>query len=312
MDEIDLKLFELISKNPRCSYRDMADELSISTPAVHRRIQAAREQKILIGPIAMLNKDFAKAVSLVIWGKTEARNLDEVMEAIKDDDCSQIVTLMSGNNLLFRSILKDLNDLDRYVSFIRKAAKMPDLIIGLSPIGVNVPKNDRNIKLTKVDFKIMSALCKDGRMSVSEISEMINVSPKTVRNHLKKILDEKIIELMIIMNQAHSGNFVPFIVMNLEKDADKTKIMLEMKNNLSPPIIDTWKFSNQLDMLVTFAWVENMAQLRDVLTDLEKLDGVNNIVADIFVQSCGNCTWLETIISDPEKAMEFLKDKKII
>ena len=312
MDEIDLKLFELISMNPRCSYRDMADELEISTPAVHRRIQAARELHILYGPTAMLNKDFLKAVGVVIWGRTDAKNLKEVMEALKDDDCSLIVTMMGGNILLVRSFLKSLNDLDKYVSFIREAAKMPEPIIGLSPIGIEEHNKDYDIKLTKVDFKIMSALYEDGRMSVSDISEKIKVSPKTIRNHLKKILDEGIIEFVTTINHSNSGNFVVFLELDLEKGADKRKIMVEIKNNFSPTIVETYTFSNQLDMIVSYASIGDMAQLGQIRADLNKIEGVDNIISNIFVQSDGHCIWPRTILQDPEKAMEFLKTKKII
>ena len=312
MDEIDLELFDLIAENPRCSYRDMADKLDISTPAVHRRIQAAREQNILIGPIAMLNNDFARAVGIMIWGHTWAKNHAEVMEALKEDDCSQIITMMSGKNLLIRSYLKDLKDLDKYVNLIREKAMMPNPVIGLSPTCLCEVPDYSDVKLTKVDLKIMSALHKDGRMSVSDISEMIKVSPKTVRNHLGKILEQKVIGLMTIINQAHSGQFVPFIVINLEKGVDKRKIMVELKNDFSPPLMETFSFSNQLDMLVTFAWLDNMARLKDLQNRLEEIDGIDSLESNIFIQSCGNNTWMENIIADPEEAMIFLKKRKII
>ena len=312
MDEIDLKLFELISENPRCSYRDMADKLGISTPAVHRRVQAAREQEILYGPIAMLNKDFLKAVGVVIWGKTDAKNLNEVHKSLKDDDCALILSMMGANILLVRSFLKDLKDLDKYVSFIRDAAKMPDPTIGLSPIGIKECKKDYDVKLTKVDFKIMSALYEDGRMSVSDISEKIKVSPKTVRNHLKKLLDENIIEFITTIVHRNSGNFVLFLILEIEKGADKMKIMSQIKNDFAPTIVETYTFSNQIDMIVSYASIESMAHLRQIRLDLNEIEGVDNIISNIFIQSCGNCIWPRNIISDPEKCMAFLQGKKII
>ncbi|MCK5310108.1 MAG: winged helix-turn-helix transcriptional regulator [Thermoplasmata archaeon] len=312
MDEIDLKLYELIADNPRCSYRDMADELGISTPAVHRRVQTAREQEILYGPIAMLSKDFVKAVGVVIWGKTDAKNLKEVHKNLKDDDCALIITMMGGNILLVRSFLKNLNDLDKYVGFIREAAKMPDPVIGLAPMGVKSKEKDYDVKLTKVDFKIMSALYKDSRMSVSDISEMIKVSPKTVRNHIKKIQDEGVIEFITTINHSNSGNFVLFLELELEKGADKQEIMVEMKNRFTPTIVETYTFSNQIDMIVSYASIENMAQLEQLRTDVNNIEGVKNIFSNIFIQSTGNCIWPRTIISDPEKCMGFLQSKKII
>ena len=110
MDEIDLKLIKLLWEDPRASYRDLADKLNISTPAVHRRIQAGKEANIILGPFAKLSPLFVRAIPIVIFGRTNASSIEEVMEGLKKDDSTQIATMMGGNILLLRSILKDLND----------------------------------------------------------------------------------------------------------------------------------------------------------------------------------------------------------
>ena len=176
-------------------------------------------------------------------------------------------------------------------------------------MGIEEPESDFDIKLTKVDFKIMSALYEDGRMSVSDISEKIKVSPKTIRNHLKKILDEGIIEFVTTINHSNSGNFVVFLELDLEKGADKKEIMAEIKNSFSPTIVETYTFSNQLDMIISYASVGDMAQLGQIRTDLNIIDGVDNVISNIFIQSSGHCIWPRTILEDPEKTMVFLKEK---
>ena len=61
-----------------------------------------------------------------------------------------------------------------------------------------------------------------------------------------------------------------------------------------------------------------MTQLFQVVTQSfafqnpEEIEGVKSIVTDIFIQSCGNCTWLQTMIADPEKTRKFLEDKKLM
>ncbi len=312
MDEIDLKLIKLLWDNPRSSYKDLADALDISTPAVHRRIQAARETGIILGPFVSLSPNFVQAINVVVFGKTNAGSLAEVMEGLKKDDSTSIVTMMSGNILLLRSILKDIDDLGRYMNFVRKAAQMPDPEIGIAPKTESIMAKEFDIKLTKVDVKIMCALRKDGRMSVNDIAEMIHVSPKTVRNHLHALIEKEIITLQIIANQADSGNFVPFIQIYLEKGKDKEEVIRQLRGSLFPPLVETNNYSNHLDMFTAYGWIQNMGQLRDLVAAIGKVDGIRAVIPNVFVESCSSCTWLHKLLDDPEKAMAFLQERKII
>jgi Lrp/AsnC family transcriptional regulator for asnA, asnC and gidA len=49
LDDIDLKILEIISKNARMPFKDVADECGISRAAVHQRVNRMVETNVIVG-----------------------------------------------------------------------------------------------------------------------------------------------------------------------------------------------------------------------------------------------------------------------
>lgn len=49
LDDIDLKILEIISKNARMPFKDVADECGISRAAVHQRVNRMIETNVITG-----------------------------------------------------------------------------------------------------------------------------------------------------------------------------------------------------------------------------------------------------------------------
>ena len=57
-------------------------------------------------------------------------------------------------------------------------------------------KNNRKKKLDKQDCRLIRLLQKDGRMSNIAIAQELGVSEYTVRNRMKRLLDDEIIKIL--------------------------------------------------------------------------------------------------------------------
>jgi Lrp/AsnC family leucine-responsive transcriptional regulator len=55
-------------------------------------------------------------------------------------------------------------------------------------------KDSSNQQLDKVDFRILRALQKDGRLSNAELAEQVNVSPATCHRRTQRLFDANIID----------------------------------------------------------------------------------------------------------------------
>ena len=49
LDEVDLKILDIITKNARIPFKDVAEEVGISRAAVHQRVNRMIDMKVIIG-----------------------------------------------------------------------------------------------------------------------------------------------------------------------------------------------------------------------------------------------------------------------
>ncbi|RPI79600.1 MAG: Lrp/AsnC family transcriptional regulator [Chloroflexi bacterium] len=69
--------------------------------------------------------------------------------------------------------------------------------------------SEKSDKIDKIDAKIVSLLSEDGRMSCADISRRIgDVSERTVRYRIKRLIDGGIIRILPVVNPASLGYVV--------------------------------------------------------------------------------------------------------
>ena len=101
MDDIDLRLIELLTTNARTSYADLALEVGLSAPSTAERVRRLEERGVIVGYEARvdpgaLGRDLTAFVSVSVGDRTQTRaflaavaKLPEVVEChhvAGDDD----------------------------------------------------------------------------------------------------------------------------------------------------------------------------------------------------------------------------------
>jgi Lrp/AsnC family transcriptional regulator, leucine-responsive regulatory protein len=131
VDEIDLRMCGLLIQNARLSYREMADVLGMSLQAVHKRIQKLQQSGVVEGFHTFLSISYLDAVVVHIMGSSRLSSMDEVVEGLSKNDRTFVVVVSDRNYLTIGALLKRIQDLDDYVSFVRKVADIPDPMVGI-------------------------------------------------------------------------------------------------------------------------------------------------------------------------------------
>jgi len=304
MDDVDLKLLTLLSEDPRRSYRDLADELKISTPAVHRRIQAAQEKGYIIGPFVNIAPCVTGSIIVYAWGRSKIERLDLLQKEMAKNDSVYIVHVTSGMYILVRGYLKSVNDLERFSSFVKKAAQIPELEIGILSYDDERTEEHERAPLTLLDMKIIKALHKDGRKSVNDVAQEIHVSPKTVRRRLDKMEKDENIVIDMYINQNPTGDIACYMFVKVDDEADKKKVSREITSKFAPPLLAALHFSNRTNLFMTTAWFHNTNTLKEHLISLEAEKGIRSVQPHILVTSFRYETWCDKLLENPQKAFE--------
>nr|MDO8081311.1 Lrp/AsnC family transcriptional regulator [Candidatus Freyarchaeota archaeon] len=98
MDELDVKILQMLSSDSRLSYRDIAKELGVSHANVSSRIKKLEEDKVIRGYITILDPEYMDTYSLCIRisAKTGA-DLTTIGREIAGFDRVYVVLRVSGD-----------------------------------------------------------------------------------------------------------------------------------------------------------------------------------------------------------------------
>jgi len=123
VDDLDMKIINLLSENARMSNVDIANEIGVSEGTVRRRINEMVKKGIIEGFILLLDcKESEKCVKVFISLEVDHARLKGVAdELIRDHE--QIIAMYRTNsrfNLLceamFRSVIELQNFIDKYLT----------------------------------------------------------------------------------------------------------------------------------------------------------------------------------------------------
>ncbi len=129
VDDIDLKIIQILSENARMSNVDIANKISVSEGTVRRRIAEMAKNNVIEGFILLLNCEEAeKCVKAFISMEIADSNLHSVAdELLKDHD--RIIALYRTNtrfNLLCEVMFRSVIELQEFIDRCHKIEGVVD------------------------------------------------------------------------------------------------------------------------------------------------------------------------------------------
>ncbi|WP_425380197.1 Lrp/AsnC family transcriptional regulator [Spiroplasma endosymbiont of Stenodema calcarata] len=131
------------------------------------------------------------------------------------------------------------------------------------------------IKLDEIDRDIIRQLQKDSRISVRRISKIINISEKTIRIRINKLMTQKIIKPICIVNPTAFGyvNFVD-IFFKIDQDLD-IKVLQEWLHNKGYVSYLSRHWHDQ-DFAIQ-CWFQSGKELINFISELENYPGILDV-----------------------------------
>ncbi len=295
MDETDLRLCQLLLLNSRTPFRDLADKLNISVQAVHRRVQNLIDNKCILKYVTIPSEKAWPAMSVHIFGKSKTKSLDDTLEELSKNDWVFGVYIGSGNLIYVAGILRNLNELDEFIEFVKKVGEIPDPQVGLMPpmtgYGSMIPKQSEPSRpLDSLDLRIIGSLHNDSRKPVAEIAKELNVSSRTVNRHIDKMIEEDLISFSILWYPKHTGDQVTFLHLFFKSGVEKNVAIASLIKKYSPRIAFFLPFVN-LPQVVAVTWSTSMLDFEELQRSLENEDIIESTEAHFLYRGGYFDTW---------------------
>lgn len=311
MDSIDFGLCMMLVVNSRIPYRELAEIFNMSTNSIHKRIKSMVDLGVIQNfntKIGMVN--FPNALSVLLFGTTEKENKGDLLQNLGIYESIYNVTQASGDLYYIHSYIKHFNELDPLLSFVKQKGEINNLEIGLvsfSPVP-NTPLHESktenleelgDINLSNIDYLIINALKNNSRKSVTDVSDEVGVSTKTVRRHLSRLEDKKLIDYSIDWYPDKSAVVISIIILKLDpkSEVDKSVMMIELRKKLGPAILFTWNFVNLPNQILVCVWTHTMKELQEIETSLLS-QNFASVKVTILINGKMFPIWRDTYLED--------------
>ncbi len=146
MDELDRKILNLLQKNARLSYREIARELRVAVGTVYNRIKRMEEGGILLGFASVL--DYEKlgfGLTAVIGVKAQGRRIVEIEREIAKSKRVMLVYDTTGEYDIF--VVAKFRDRADMNSFVKWLLSLEGVEKTNTSVAMQVVKEDMRLRL---------------------------------------------------------------------------------------------------------------------------------------------------------------------
>lgn len=298
MDETDVALGRSLMMNSRMSFSDLGKMLDLTPQAVHRRVQMLMEEGIIASTGTYLSPRAHGRMWIVVYGWSKFHSMDELAAKFAKDRSVAILFVASGNLVYVHGMVKDVNEMGRFVSKVQKEALISDIQVGILPSPPPAPENS----LSKLDLKLIQAMQHDARRPVSDVADEVGVSVKTARKRLDRMIKEELINFSMHWNLGAQPDPITNIHLLIKEDVEREKVAYMLIKRLATSVIRTYSFSNLPNHLIVTIWTRNGNEVNQICRDLEKeglfVSVVPNNVRTVYYYDDHRISLLDDIVKE--------------
>ncbi len=131
LDEIDLKIIELLSKNGRISLKDLSNEVFLTTPAVAARIEKLEKEGYIKGIHAKINMEkLGYGVKAFILVSVPPEDSSKFYEFVKAQECVLECNHITGEySMLLKVIFSSTSLLDEFMGKLQHFGKTQTSVV---------------------------------------------------------------------------------------------------------------------------------------------------------------------------------------
>ena len=287
MDRTDISLCLFLMSNSRAPYHELAAKLGLSINAVHKRIGALVSQGVIKVFTAHPSLASIGAVSVWVYGRSEAARPSDVHLRLKTDDRTYWVANSGGGYVYVGGYLRGIQELDSYVAFVKERGEMGDPTVGIIPaVGVG-----RQETLRPIDYQILASLKKDSRKPATDIAAEVNASVKTVHRRLEWMMEKGLVEFSIDWYPDASDDIVSLCHIEVDRGSDRMKVLDALRKQFADNILVWMLFSNLPNMLVLFLWTNSMRQMEGIRGRVGSFEGIKSAMMNVLQVGYMFDTW---------------------
>jgi DNA-binding Lrp family transcriptional regulator len=291
MDEIDLIIIKKLLENSRLTFRELAENTSLSVSTVHKRIQNLLDDGTINAFIVRPTMISLKGLWLLSSGTSNAKSMDLISQELGNHESIYFVSIASGKFLYIGAYLRDISELQEFTSFLTKTSQISNPSIGI----INIPYITTPETLSSVDYKILKTLNRDSRKPLTDIAEDVGISAKTVRRRLDLMIRNKLVYFTIEWTPKSENNFITIFHIYLNEDNDINSTIQHIYQKYSQNVVYCLSYSNIPNYITMHTWARTSIDSQKIQKELQT-EGFKDIVPRIILYGKYYDCWVDQLL----------------
>ena len=292
MDRTDVSLCLFLMTNSRTPYHELAGRMGLSINAVHKRIGAMANLGIIRTFTAHPSLSFLGAITVWVYGRSEAAHPGDLHLRLKTDDRTYWVANSGGGYVYVGGYLPDISELGEYVGFVKREGEMSDPTVGIVPPMGRRPQDS----LRPLDYQILASIRRDSRKPSTEIAAEVNASAKTVHRRLEWMQEKGLVDFTIDWYPDASNDIVALVHVEVARGFDRVKLLENLRNRFAQNLLVEMLFGNLPNQIALFMWTNTMKQMEDLRGSVGATEGVGSVSLNVLQIGYMFDTWRDRIV----------------
>jgi DNA-binding Lrp family transcriptional regulator len=307
MDKIDRQMLVMLGRNPRTTYRQLAEQLHLSIPALQRRLQTMESTKQIVCYHALVNLEAMNGVRTIVFGQMAGKMDSDMLSKIERQGSIHTVSYGGLNNVYLLAHLRHILELDNVTAVAQDVCKISNpsvVIFGYgSIISTYPPTIDDSRKgdvstLSEIDYRIIKSLHYNARKPISTIAKEVDLSAKTVRKRLSRMIDNNLLELRTITSIEGSGVLVFFVVVRVKDSESRPAILKKIRDDPQFYVESSILVSNASNQLFFEMQTETVNEMSRVVEDIRGLKEVESVSPDLIQKAYYFDIWRDQMLEE--------------
>jgi DNA-binding Lrp family transcriptional regulator len=299
MDSTDIKLCLFLLSNSRTPYHELAGRLGLSINAVHKRIRGMVEVGIIRTFTARVSLVSLRATTVWVFGRSVADHPSEAHLRLRKNDSIYWVANSGGGYVYVGGYLRDISELDSFVSFVKREGEIEEPSVGILPLSASHPRES----LHPLDYQILASLRKDSRKSATDVASEVRASAKTVHRRLERMIENGLVDFSMEWYPDVSNDIVSICHVEVARGFSRPEVLSALKQSFAQNILVDMIFGNLPNQLTLFLWTNSMRQMDHLREGIGRAKGVGSVTLNILQIGYMFDTWVDQLtINYPQGA----------
>ena len=295
VDETDLKIISMLSKDCRESFMSIGSAVGMTSKSVKTRVDTMlstgviEEFVVKVNPVAL---GYGLSCMLIVREHTENTN-DIVNRLNLLGDVSSHTKCLGGISAFCLAIKEGNEDKLKLLFDSLKLATVH--IMFTSKLSSSSSRSDLRNKdeLSDTDLRVIKCLLSNPRMDLNEIGRKTSMSAKTVNRRLTRMRNNNVLKFFILCNPAYTLGYIQFglIVNSVDKSFYNQiveRIYQELGENIlcQPPVIDPE------NVITVILFSQDIFTANSILKKVESFNGVKRVELFIITETTNYHEWV--------------------